>query len=66
MQIVYLSVSFIPALSSSTAWMDWLMVLATPVCALPLVAMRVRYNRLAVDDPNAAVKVGVVDRWGCF
>ena len=65
-QIVYLAVSFIPARASSTAWMNWLMVLVTPACVLPLVAMRARYNRLADDDPSAQEKVGLLDRFGCF
>ena len=65
-QIVYLAVSFIPALASSTAWMNWLMVIVTPVCVMPLVAMRARYNRLADDDPSAVKKVGILDSFGCF
>ena len=65
-QIVYLAISFIPTLAGSTAWMNWLMVFVTPICAMPLLAMRARYNRLADDDPSALEKVGVLDWIGCF
>ena len=69
-QIVYLGVSFVPALAASTSWMNWLMVLVTPVFAAPLACMVARYPRLDADEGGRGgtsdVRRGGLDRAGCF
>ena len=61
-QIVFLAVSFMPGAGGSSRWMDWAMLVVTPVCTLPLIFMRSDYNRLLVDNP--ALKMSRFDQWG--
>jgi hypothetical protein len=43
-----------------------LMIGITPACGLPLLLMRAEYNRLSVDAGAATIRLGCLDKLGCF
>ena len=68
-QIIFLGLSFIPPLASSTVWMNWLMFLVLPAFMMPLALMRVKYNRLELDvhqEEQDQIERGAIDRFGVF
>jgi hypothetical protein len=61
-QIVFLAVSFVPGQASNSAWMNWAMMLVTPIFTLPLLLIRLDYNRRKVDQPH--MRAAWLDRLG--
>eukprot|EP00041_Stephanoeca_diplocostata_P011199 m.182154 g.182154 ORF g.182154 m.182154 type:complete len:498 (-) comp18456_c0_seq1:135-1628(-) len=53
-QSLFLAISFVPGASQDSArWMNWIMMLATPLFTLPLVFMKVLYKRHQDDQATS-------------
>ena len=51
-QIVFLAISFMPGSTSSSAWMDWTMLVVTPAFIAPILFRKLKYHRLRIDKPD--------------
>lgn len=61
-QVVFLALSFDSHLTG--LWMNWLMLFIVPITLIPLLLLRVEYNRLRVDRPH--LRPWRYERWGAF
>ena len=60
-QILFLAISFTGS-SSSSAWMDWTMLVVTPAFIAPMLFRELKYPRLRIDKPD--LKIGWFERLG--